>query len=483
MAPISRVRKTVICVSLWLLQALVVSCVGQAQSQLPDDPQAPYAPGRILVKYLPGALANALPDGAEEFDLQPSGVSCGSIRIFEVRPGAELKAVALYAQDPAVEFAEPDYLIFAAGAPGRVRSAEEVETPEPADPVAPATNDPLLAQQWALAKIGAEQAWETAGGSGITIAILDSGVDLDHPELESKVLAGHDFVNGNEVADDDFGHGTQVAGVAAAAANNGIGIAGLAWGANILPVKVLDDRGRGRSSNLTCAIYWAAQQGAHVANISIISYGQSLGMQSAIKHAVSEGMLIFAAAGNLFEEGNPVTYPAALDGVIAVAASDQEDGHAWFSSAGGFVDVAAPGVRIFSPFPPNHNEYRSVYGTSLASPHAAALAALILSTAPALPPETVESIIKESAVDVGAPGRDDESGHGRIDAAAALELTLSKLPRRLYLPSARFPSPTPTPTPTAAATDTAEPTPTPTATATPAETPAPASTPTPTTSE
>ena len=106
------------------------------------------------------------------------------------------------------------------------------------------------------------------------------------------------------------------------------------------------------SSNLTCALYWAADKGADVINISIISFGPSFGMQSAINYAANEGVLIFSASGNLFEQGNPVTYPAALDNVIAVGATDRDDAHAWFSSAGTFVDVTAPGVGIYSPFPP-----------------------------------------------------------------------------------------------------------------------------------
>ena len=216
---------------------------------------------------------------------------------------------------------------------------------------AEAPNDPLFDQQWALAKIEAKGAWKIAGANDITIAVIDSGTDLDHPEFDGRIVAGHDFVNRDDEPDDDYGHGTQVAGVAAAAANNDLGIAGLAWNAKIMPVKVLDRRGRGMSSNLTCALYWVADKGAHVINISIISFGPSLGMQSAINYAVEEGALIFAAAGNLFEDGNPLTYPAAHEGVTAVAASDKDDGHAWFSSAGSFVDIAAPGVSIFSPFP------------------------------------------------------------------------------------------------------------------------------------
>ena len=335
----------------------------------------------------------------------------------------------------------------------------------------------MFDKQWALAKLRANAAWKVAKGSDVTLAIIDTGVDLDHPELVGRIVEGHDFVNNDAEADDDYGHGTQVAGVAAAATNNDSGIAGLAGEAKIMPVKVLDDRGRGMSSNLTCALYWAVDKGADILNISIISFGPSLGMQNAINYATEEGVLVFAAAGNLFEDGNPVTYPAAHEGVIAVAATDRDDGHAWFSSAGSFVDIAAPGVGIYSPFPPSHDEYRSVHGTSLATPHGSGLAALVLSVARGLTPEQVATIIQESAVDLGEEGRDDRFGHGRIDAAAAMYLTLASLPSRLFLPVAQFPSPTPTITPTPSLTPTPILTSTPSLTPSPTTTPAPTSTP------
>lgn len=379
---------------------------------------------------------------AKKFDLRPSSIPCGAVHIHSVRPGTELEAAEVFTLDPAVDYAEPDFLIFAAADAG---------TPD----------DPFFDKQWALAKIEAESAWKVAAGSNVTIAVIDSGVDLDHPELAARVVEGYDFVNGDSQADDDYGHGTLVAGVAAAAANNNIGIAGLAWNARIMPVKVLDGQGQGVSSNLTCALYWAADRGADIINISIISFGPSFGMQSAINYAANEGALIFSAAGNLFEEGNPVTYPAAHDNVIAVAATDKDDAHAWFSSAGAFVDIAAPGVGIYSPFPPTHDEYRSVYGTSLATPHGAGLAALVLSAVPSLSSEEVETVIQQSAVDLGEAGKDDKFGHGRIDASAAISLTLSSLPVQLLLPGVNAPVPTGTPTAAPSPVSETPPTPTP----------------------
>lgn len=492
-----RVRTVLICLFLLLLHTFAASCVGDAQAPRLIRRQEAYVSGRILIKYRPGATELSLPAKAEEFDLQPADISCASVHVYRVRPGTELEAAAVLARDPSVEYAEPDYLIFAAGsiadsaaytqtALNSGRPRDKSRSLSPSEWEADAPNDPLFDKQWALSQIEAEGAWKIAGGNDVTIAVIDSGTDLDHPEFIGRIVAGHDFVNADDEPDDDYGHGTQVAGVAAAAANNDLGIAGLAWDAKIMPVKVLDNRGRGMSSNLTCALYWVADKGAHVVNISIISFGPSLGMQSAINYAVEENVLVFAAAGNLFEDGNPLTYPAAHEGVVAVAASDKDDGHAWFSSAGSFVDIAAPGVSIYSPFPPSHEEYRSVYGTSLAAPHGAGLAALILSVAPSLQPQEVEEIIQESAADLGEAGRDDKFGHGRVNAQAAMLLTLSSLPEQIFVPSAQFPSPTPTDTPTPSGTpaETATPTPTPTGTpsvaATGTPTPTPSSTPSPT---
>ncbi len=479
-----RINSAFICLSIFLLQFLLVSC-----SEVPQSPHLigrkdPYVTGRILIKFRPGASAVSMTDKAEEFDLKPALVTCGSVHVHTVRPGTELEAAETFMLDPAVEYAEPDFRIFAATdglaavtEDQRLHSRESMpefrSIPVTSMDETDAPNDPLFDQQWALTKIEATGAWKVSSGDRVTIAVIDSGIDLDHPEFASRILDGYNFVGDDTAVDDDYGHGTQVAGVAAAATNNDTGIAGLAWAANILPVKVLDGRGQGVSSDLTCALYWVAEKGADIVNISIISFGPSLGMQSAVNYAANEGVLIFAAAGNLFEEGNPVTYPAAHNGVIAVAASDREDDHAWFSSAGSFIDIAAPGVSIYSPFPPSHDEYRAVYGTSLATPHGAGLAALVLSAAPSLSSAQVEEIIKQSAVDLGDAGQDDKFGHGRIDATAAMLLTMSSLPSHLFMPSVRAPEPTATPTATPS--PTSDPASSPTPTPSPTSTPTPAS--------
>jgi len=166
-----------------------------------------------------------------------------------------LEAAEVFTLDPAVDYAEPDFLIFAAadagvaGAAGRVfdeRGDERGVKPRTllSTDDAGTPDDPFFDKQWALAKIEAESAWKVATGSNVTIAVIDSGVDLDHPELALRVVEGYDFVNDDSEADDDYGHGTLVAGVAAAAANNGAGIAGLAWNSRIMPVKVLDEQGQ-----------------------------------------------------------------------------------------------------------------------------------------------------------------------------------------------------------------------------------------------
>ena len=478
----SQNRLVFISLCLILLLSTLSSCSGRPRSPRLIGKKDTYASGRILIKFNSGYSSVSMTETAKKFDLRPSSISCGSVHLHSVRPGTELEAAEAFMLDPAVEYAEPDFLIFAAttgenaAAEGRILENRGVATREmqstPRSTNDEGTpNDPFYDKQWALAKIEAEAAWKVSTGSNVIVAVIDSGVDLDHPELSARVLEGYDFVNEDTEADDDYGHGTLVAGVVAAAAHNERGIAGLAFDAQILPVKVLDSQGQGVSSNLTCALYWAADEGADVINISIISFGPSFGMQSAINYAANEGALVFSASGNLYEQGNPVTYPAALDNVIAVGATDKDDAHAWFSSAGTFVDIAAPGVSIYSPFPPTHDEYRSVNGTSLATPHVVGLAALVLSAAPSLSSAEVEAVIQQSAVDLGDTSKDDKFGHGRIDASAAMSLTISSLPVQLLLPrvDSTVPTVTPTVTPSPTPDSTSELTPTPSPTPTPSQ--------------
>ena len=479
----SIVRGLLISLSLLFLHSLVFPTATLMQAPNPDNVdtrQETFATGQILVRFHEGATSLSLLTAAQQFDLRQSSSPCAEMRIraYSVRPGTELTAIEMLKSDPAVEFAEPDYLVFAdpldvALSQTRANTNTILTTTMP--PMPP--NDRLYDRQWALPKINALAAWAISSGSDVTIAVLDSGVDVEHPDLAARIVRGYDFVNDDDNADDDNGHGTHVAGIAAAISNNGIGIAGLAWNANIMPLKILNRSGIGTVSNLVRAICWAVTERADIINMSLSSPFISHTAYTAVDYAISQGIVLFAAAGNHSQRGNPILYPAAYKRVIAVAATDHDDLQAKFSNTGTYVDIAAPGVDILST---DTRAGQSIWayksGTSMSSAYAAGLAALILSVDPDLSPDQVKTVIIDSVVDLGDPGRDVVFGYGRIDVAAALSV-LPPTPT----PSTSTPTPTPTPstpTSTPTPTPTSTPTPTPTSTPTPTPTPTPTSTPT-----
>ena len=259
----------------------------------------------------------------------------------------------------------------------------------------------FTSEQWNMTQIGAPDAWDlTTGSTDVVIAIVDTGVDLGHPDLASKIVAGYDFVNRDDDAQDDEGHGTHVAGIAAAVSNNAVGIAGVSWGSRIMPVKVLDSEGSGFTSDVAAGIVWAADHGARVINLSLGGPGSSQTIQDAVNYAYGRNALIVAAAGNDYQSGNPINYPAAGEHVIGVGATTDQDGHASYSSAGSWVDITAPGGDPTSSADPNPRHWiMSTYwrgaasagqqsiqaayerhaGTSMSTPHVVGLAALVWS--------------------------------------------------------------------------------------------------------
>ncbi len=286
-----------------------------------------------------------------------------------------------------------------------------------------ATNDPSSGAQWAFTNTSFGTLWPAAIGTSnptVVVAVIDTGVDASHPDLSGQVLPGTSFVPGVPTAADDNGHGTHVSGIIAAGTNNGVGVRGAAPGVKILPLKALDSGAHGSYSAVATAIYSAVNQGAKVINMSLGGNVASTIFDAAVAYATSHGVTVVAAAGNDGTRGNPASYPAATPGVIAVGAVDSTLTRASFSTCGGYVDIAAPGVAILSTVP---GGYASWNGTSMASPFVAAAAAVLQASHPACTPAAIEAALKSGATDRGPTGRDDLYGAGVVDPQRSLTLT------------------------------------------------------------
>ncbi|MBN1451973.1 MAG: peptidase S8 [Anaerolineales bacterium] len=307
-------------------------------------------------------------------------------------------------------------------------------------------NDTGWNNQYGLVNIRAPQGWDFATGStAVTIAIVDTGVDYGHLDLAGKLLAGYDFVNGDPNPQDDNGHGTHVAGIAAAASNNGSGVAGVSWGARILPVKVLDAFGNGTYADTASGIIWAADNGAQVINLSLGGDSPSSVLADAVNYADGQGAILVAAAGNTGI--NSVLYPARYPNVLAVAATDNADNRAGFSNYGPEVDLAAPGVDIYSTWPGGYG-YDS--GTSMSAPFVTGLVAILYGLPGNASPDGIAWQMESTALDIESAGWDQYSGYGLIQMDAAIRAALPQpIPPQLepkfpFMPGSRqgFPFPT-----------------------------------------
>ena len=366
--------------------------------------------------------------GADVFGIAPEEHVLG--RTFRVRIATDADvpdAVARLAAVGSVEVAEPN----------RYRVSQDV-TP----------NDPSFGTQWGLTKINAPAAWsQSTGSASVVVGVIDSGVDLAHPELVGLLVGGFDMVDlgpsptppagfrfegdfsgRDSVPDDEVGHGTHVAGTIAAASNNGVGVAGVTWQCRIMPLKALTRmvrisdgqvRGVGTSADIAAAVRWAADNGASVVNMSLGSSASTTVESSAIAYAIGKGVVVVAAMGN-DGTANP-SFPAAYPDVIAVGAIDSTDHRATFSQTGAHIDVVAPGVSVLSTVP---GGYGSKSGTSMATPHVAGVAALIRSVKPAATVAEVTTILRSTARALrdnpADPVPSDAYGWGLVDAAAAL---------------------------------------------------------------
>jgi len=403
-----------------VLIILVGAAAGGARNgaeAAPSPPRPNFVAGEVLVKFRPEtdlAQAQGLLQAMDA--LVVDRAEWIGIHKLQVPSGQEEAVAARLSRDPRVLYAVPNYIAYAQRDP----------------------NDPYYQQghQWALPQIRAPLAWDISTGSSaqIVIAVLDTGVDLDHPDLSSKLISGWDFANNDNYPDDDNGHGTHAAGIAAAVTNNQVGVAGMVWGARILPVKVLDNQGAGSYYNIIKGIGYALDRGARIINMSFAGSAGRQDLLDAVTTAYNQGALLVAAAGNCAQGGpdcagvNPVMYPAAYAPVVSVAAVDRYDNWASYSEYNAYVDIAAPGgtsaYPIVSTIP---GTYGWKYGTSMATPFVSGLAALIWNMAPNLTNEQVINLILESADKVGpypySNGRNDYFGHGRINAERALRRT------------------------------------------------------------
>lgn len=321
------------------------------------------------------------------------------VDVISVEPSSREKTKSRLESDERVEEVEHDHMRYIADSP----------------------DDELFFGQTPLFNSRLPAAWDvTHGSSTIDIAIVDTGVKLSHPDLASKIVPGTDIVNSDPLANDDHGHGTTVAGIAAAVNDNGIGIAGAAWNARIMPIKVLDSSGGGADSDIAAGVTWAADHDADVINLSLGGPDPSSTMESAVNYAIGKGAVVVVAAGN--ESGVSVSYPAAYPNAIAVGATDFYGDVVSFSNHGDYVDVVAEGFGVLSTcaFDCPIDDYGISTGTSISSPLVAGVAALVRAKNPSFTPAQIQARIKSTAIDRGPRGIDDYYGWGLVDAYAAV---------------------------------------------------------------
>ena len=278
--------------------------------------------------------------------------------------------------------------------------------------------DPLLDQQWGLTAIGVPSVWSITRGAGVTVAVIDSGSG-PHPDLDANMEVGRTIIDSIESAGmrdvSDEGHGTHVAGIIAAAADNGVGGAGVAPQARILPIRTLEPNGEGTARDVSKAVRFAVDAGAKVINLSLGRNSEYTPLTSAIQYAVDRNVLVVAAAGNYGADSGPV-WPAASDLTLAVTAVDRTNNVTSFDQRGDYIDLAAPGTSILSTA---RNDYELQSGTSMAAAFVSGAAALLFAAQPSITAAQVRDILQRTATDIGSPGRDTTFGYGLVNLVAA----------------------------------------------------------------
>ena len=373
--------------------ALALGCLAALPVTSNAAPPEQWASGRILVSPKPGLPAAEFNKIIKTHGANASRKLIGmNVYVVEMPPGREQAMAQALARHPHVKFAEVDGVLLMQQTPA----------------------DPYLGNEWHMSTIQAPSAWDIATGSGITIAILDGGVESSHPDLAAHIVPGWNFYDNNSNTADVNGHGTKVAGVAGAIGNNSAGVTGAAWNAKIMPMRISDPAGYLTYYSIVAnSLIWAADHGARVANIS---YGVEnvATVQNAAQYMRNKGGVVVTAGGNAG------TYDASANTstMITVAATDSAEQRASWSTYGPPIDVAAPGVGIWTTSV--GGTYGAFNGTSFSSPLTAGVVALMLSANPALQPAQVDAILTSTADDLGTPGRDDYYGYGRINAYRAV---------------------------------------------------------------
>jgi serine protease len=406
-------------------------------------------PGEIVIGFRPGASGDQIRGLASAHGISAlqsiyMGIDPRTVKSATVPEHALDTVLRALRNNPLVDYAEPSFV------------ASAFLTP----------NDSLFKFQWHLqnsrtGSINVSAAWDVTTGSGVTVAVLDTGVAYENrsdstgtyyvaPDLaQTRFVSGYDFVNGDAFANDDHSHGTHVAGTIAQSTNNSIGTAGVAHGASIMPVKVLNRDGSGSHAAIAQGIRWAADHGSHIINLSLGSASGSTTLRDALAYAYGKGVTIVAAAGN--NGTNAVSYPAAYDNyVIAVSATRYDESIASYSNFGSSIDLAAPGGDLsvdqnrdgyadgvlqntFNPSTKNMGDFGYYFfqGTSMAAPHVSGVAALVASVllqqGDSAHPDTIRSILQSTARDKGPTGVDIYYGHGIVDAAAAVSAARSRI--------------------------------------------------------
>lgn len=356
----------------------------------------PFVPGRVLVQFRPETLSLRSVDVIAEEGASDAGEIAGTgVHIVELPAGtAEQDFLEAFQSRPEVEFAELDRIVPPAGM---------------------VPNDPWYPNEWHLSSISAPDAWSTTTGSpSVSIAILDTGVDGTHPDLAQNMVPGWNIYNNNSDTSDVFGHGTAVAGTVAALSNNGSGVASIAWGCRLMPVRISDLNGNATYSAAASGLTWAADHGARVANISYIMTDSST-VTSAARYFQSKGGVVTISAGNYstFDPSTDNPYVLTVSGITG-------SNVIWANSnTGNNIDLCAP-YYVYTTIA--GARYSGMVGTSFSAPIVAGVAALVISVNPSLTASQIQDILKQSADDLGPVGFDSTYGWGRVNAARAVSL-------------------------------------------------------------